>query len=84
MPIGVIVETGIGVAAAGARPMAKTSPGLNPGDETSWTGVVIGQVLVALASAHTNPASSRAIAVTTTLRLFLRASRRWNLLHSRC
>lgn len=34
------------------------------------------QVLVATASAHKNPASSRAMAVITTLRLCLRASRR--------
>ena len=69
------MPAGIGAAAAGARPMAKkvVSPGLNP--ETSASGTTI-TIQVAVASAHKNPASSRAIAVITTLRLCLRASRR--------
>ena len=35
-------------------------------------------------SAHKKPASSRAIATTTTLRLVLRAARRRKRVHSRC
>lgn len=71
------MPSGIGAAAAGARPMAKkvVSPGLNPEASASWVTITV-QVLVAVASAHKNPASSRAIAVITTLRLCLRASRR--------
>ncbi len=50
--------------------------GLQPGGAGESKVVHDSQGLVALASAHKNPASSRAMAVMTTLRLCLRASRR--------
>jgi predicted dithiol-disulfide oxidoreductase (DUF899 family) len=68
----VIVETGIGAAAAVARRMAKASLAPGPGVSERWWS---SQVAI---SAQTNPASSRATAVTTTLRLVLWASRRRN------
>src|SRR5512134_2014945 len=76
----VIVETGIGSAAAGARRITGCSLASSP-DGCSETNGVMYQVVVI--SAQTNPASSRAMAVTTMLRLVLRASRRRNLPHRR-
>lgn len=43
-----------------------------------WFEFVVGQAVAALATAHTKPASSRAIAVIATGDFFPRASRRWN------
>jgi hypothetical protein len=76
---GAIVRTGIFPATAVPRRVAGLGSVTAPIDVTLADGFMCQAVI----SAQRKPASSRAIAVTTTVLMSLRATSRWNRPHSR-